>query len=76
MRDRDLSEVIDLMLKEIPPTELRICLTGIQRSLAYAAPEAMGLWWRKVQKLLVREIGEPRPGWETKVANIFAGRAS
>lgn len=57
--------------------ERRLALVAgesIRRSCWFAAPEAMGLWWRKALKLLIREVGEPREDWQRKVSDIFRGK--
>jgi len=74
---RNLSEVIDAISAEIPDTETALLadLGRIKQSVAYVAPEGIGIWWRETQKLLVNEIGVPKHDWQWKVADIFVGEA-
>ena len=73
---RDISQVIDAMLKHVPAdwTALRVQLEEIKRGAAYCAPEAMGRCWRKTYKVLENEIGALQFPWQRRVAGIFSGK--
>jgi hypothetical protein len=74
---RNLSEVIDAMLAEVPETETALVagLKRIKQSIGYVAPEGMTIWWRNTQSMLVNEVGVPKCDWQDRVANIFVGKA-
>lgn len=72
---RNLVEVIDNIIEEIPFTEGQLLdrLQDQKNSICYAAPEMIGFWWNQVADTLWDEIGEPTLDWQIKVAKIFSG---
>jgi len=76
VKPRELGDVIDAMLVEVPETEsgLRAALAGIKSSNAFAPPEGARMWWKATVDLLMNEIGEPKSGWQKRVAAIFSGK--
>jgi hypothetical protein len=78
-KGRELTEVIDRILAEIPSethASLRADLGAVRSSAAFAAPEVMGGWWRRAQDCLVQHVGVPDPNvpWQVRVSRIFSGR--
>ena len=75
MSERDLTVVLGDMLELIPDgqTRLRAQLASVRSSAHYTPPECMGIAWRKAQIVLIDNIGEPDPGWQTDVARCFQG---
>lgn len=75
-KPRELGEVIDAMLAEVPETEsrLRAALVGFKSSNDFAPPEGAKMWWKATVDLLMKEIGEPKSEWQKRVAAIFSGK--
>lgn len=73
---RNLITVIDAMLEHIPRSEesTRTSLEDIKSSVAFAAPEAMKMWWNETANILVEEVGEPDCQWKETIARIFSGQ--
>ena len=73
---RNLSDVIEKMLKTIPTEAqtLRSRLGALQRTSQYAAPEEQSRLWRGAQQILTSEIGKPTEKWQKEVANFFSGK--
>jgi hypothetical protein len=75
---RNLPNVIDQMLSEIPSGEvsLRAGLEDIIDSVMYSSPEGIGMWWRSTAELLHEEFGNhpPDDGWQGKVVDIWMDR--
>lgn len=72
---RDLSIVIDNMIKEIPG-ELRVVsrLKAIRQTFLYAAPELHGDIWNQCAWILNSELSNvPACDWTEKVGKIFNG---
>jgi hypothetical protein len=74
---RKLTDVIDLILAEIPLIGdwhgLKQKLKSIRSSSLYAAPEVQGDWWNCTARILNSEIGEEDQPWTVKIRQIFAG---
>lgn len=74
---RDLNEVLDQLLAEIPAVEpylfLRRRLVDLKGSVAYAAPEQMHMWWESAAACLTGELGGPTTPLKKRVAVIFGG---
>lgn len=72
---RNLVEVIDNIIEEIPFTEGQLIdrLQDHKSSVSFAAPELITFWWNEVADTLWQEIGEPTLDWQVKVAKIFSG---
>lgn len=73
---RDLVQVIDLMLAEVPAEEkvFRERLLDCRSSAAYSAPELMGCRWRATANVLLEELGaEPKPEgtWQRRVKEVW-----
>jgi len=78
---RDIVEVIDKMVREIPADwELARFTVGRLRSVAnsakYTAPEDMQRLWNEVAGILEVNLGDTDEEWKWRIASIFAGRNS
>ena len=76
--DRNLHNVIENMIREIPEIEgggLILSLKSKQESVRFSAPELMYVWWEEVHSCLMYYFGEkPSEEWEYKVLSIFSTR--
>lgn len=72
---RELADVIDLIVEQIPETEnlLLLRLESMKSSVVCRAPEMTSFWWHELQDLLIQDIGDPVEEWELKVEKIFTG---
>ena len=75
-KERELTEVIDEMIKHIPQAweDLSKTLKGIRDSARFSPPEGMGMWWEQATEALEDEIGRPTESWQMRVGAIFSGR--
>lgn len=78
---RNIGEVIDKMVREIPESwESRRLVVGRLRSVAnsarYTAPEDMQRNWNEVAGILETHLGDPDEEWKRRIASILAGRSS
>jgi hypothetical protein len=86
---RNLKTVIDRMISEVPPGEIRgdqlptleedfvEQLQRLRESVSVAAPEMMAFWWREVQQALVDCIPHDdvsRKEWHEMVLAIWEDR--
>ena len=74
---RNIVAVINKMLKEIPVTEagFRGELESIKTSAMYAAPETMGVMWRRAAESINYNMPyPPATDWQKKVGAIFADK--
>lgn len=73
---RDLVEVLDAIIAEIPASETRALtsIKAVQASAKFTAPEIMSARWNQAAAILEHDIGEPKEDWQKKVAAIFCGR--
>lgn len=76
---RDLNQVIDSMLVEIPDegvgTNLKIDLEIVKDYITYTPPEKMLLRWQHAASLLYLYCGpEPKLEWQNKIASILAAQ--
>ncbi len=70
---RNIAEVIDQMLKQIPEEEvaIRAALLDNYDSICYAAPEMIPTWWQEVGSTLSYHILKPFKPWEITVISIW-----
>ncbi len=70
---RQLTDVIDQMLKVIPPEKDRLIaiLKDLHSSADFASPENQLMWWKETMAALNQEIGKPSAPWELEVQRIF-----
>ena len=78
MANRNITEVIDQMLLEIPHSEfsLRQELEMVKANAAFAAPEMMRKYWEQGSIVLQHYLPHPSKlnEWQTKVANIWMNK--
>lgn len=75
---RNLEDVIEEMIKEIPSSEQRFInqLKDNQTSVNFSAPELLGMWWDEVHGTLCSHIPEiPNEEWQFKVLSIFSTKS-
>ena len=75
---RNIAEVIDLMIAEIPNNypnkDIFISqLESIKLAAMFTAPEIMSFRWQQVYDVLISKIGEPKEDWQKNIADIFSG---
>ena len=76
---RNIGEVIDRMLAEIPASEETFIydLNNVMGSVRYSAPEMIGMWWEELT--IVANDHLPHPNdcapWQTKVGMILMDKA-
>ena len=71
---RDLSEVIDSMVKLIPAEEEDFLdqLESYKQSYHYSSPEMRPTWWRMVAGALYEKFGdEPQEKWQLNVLEVW-----
>jgi hypothetical protein len=77
---RDISEVIEKIIREIPQDQQKGDLSRVLRrvssSAKYTAPELMYERWNQVAEVLERYLGDPTEEWKRRIASIFTGRNS
>lgn len=73
---RNLDTVIRNILKIVPADEKQLigALRDNLSSVEFSSPEMLSFWWNEVADTLMEEIGEPKLGWQLKVANEFNGK--
>ena len=76
-KKRDLVEVLENVLRAIPPREsdLRAMLDDVLDSARYTPPEGMYVRWNAALAILETEVGAPVTGWQKQIAKIFKGEA-
>ena len=77
--DRDLMNVIEKIIKEIPLTEENFIneLNDRLSSVRYSAPELINMWWNETFKTLLSNLPKPediKEEWQFKVVSIFSGK--
>lgn len=72
---RDIAEVIDAMVKEVPPEEAALvaALERVKFSAGFKAPELMRDCWVDLVDTLEEQVGVPDVPWKHKLAAIMAG---
>ena len=71
---RNLVDVIELMLAEIPPSEesLLLELRSLRQSCCFTAPEQMKMRWQTGAETLQAHFGDaPNSDWQKRVVNIW-----
>ena len=81
---RDLATVLEQMIAAVPPTAQALAeeLEVVRESAAFAAPEIMGIHWRRVPPVLEKalsgftasELGDPAH-WAGRVCAIWMGKS-
>ena len=77
---RDIGEVIEKMVREIPKDEdnswLISKLQAVARRARVTPQESIQSLWNEVANVLERKLGDPDEEWKRRIASIFAGRNS
>ncbi len=74
---RNLTEVIQQMLAEIPASEesLKAGLRDVRSSAETASPEMMPFWWREAAQTLEDNIPQDaQEEWQNKLVGIWFNR--
>lgn len=70
---RNLTTVIDQILKVIPDSEIDIAydLLDLKSSAMFAAPETMPFWWQETADYLNENVQDFTQEWAQRVFKIF-----
>ena len=72
---RNLSEVINRILSEVPATEEDLIeqLKDVLNSLAYSAPENILMWWDETHCIIMDYVPDPpKEKWQWIILSIFS----